>query len=1381
MLNQVDSSSAELDEFHSSLLTLHVLLSFQRGLISEVLRSCRVLLRFSNQPAPPLLVNWFREKGGDLEPSRRCHVLATHLHTMHKDESRMNSPAALTVSGGSTVLSFACGENCVYIHDAAGVKKFVQVNDTFALDKTTEFPINVCAKASKSSMVVCGGTLFLLTDLMESENVGVVSYTDSLETFKAFSLSEMHPAWPRHVDQLATLAAGDNATFGLVCHSGGTSPKWKSPMEVQIFHRSTFPKLHYRKSLSCLTSLARPQYGLRIGRGSTVELGSPDTALGNANGHCTIEIWVQILQTKEQTCFYAHGDDSTTGEVFIDGTLLDNSFYVRGGFRHETRGTSMVSAPFPLLEATGPVHIVLSFDGKWHLYFNGAEVGTSTAPHVSLIAPKQTWKVGGTSSFLICGLRVWRVSRSSRAIVRDAARVLNEEKENLLVQMFFSEESGNTVYNYVPGAKESGGICCGEFEQVYLSNHPFRSNTDDALRACLRSGTAAQFENLASLHSCCIMENTLVLGKASSQDRAFRHTFAFFSLYTGEEIPSQVNFVGGKEMVRVTRDGNGTLHMFSGKRFGDTLGISCVRAPGQAASVCGDINLPEESSVPLVKDSCGSLALDFLSLLTRHSADAVSNQAKRLFTPLSDDVSKECVDEIRVILNEQVRTIKTHNARRTVTLSKEYSYLVISSVIHILLRLILRVKEFQLCSTAVGLNVKGEDGSVMGEPLLKELYSPQQRRGSRAGEESSESVIHILTDILNEGGFSFDEGLTLLAEAALREGIELFIPDVRVRASLLRDTMRSTNISSRPKSLSVLMDSITESFTHISSSTMLLCGGSENSPEYRRDLLSMLQLLLQESVDILKKRSGEGASDDMYGLKRLATLTQSIEVLQLLLISGEEESDEEPNSRSELSTCGKHDASSEYLKLLFRVTAQGLEVNLKPDASKAFLFSAVYQFLVSIPVITTIDTSLGIADELDGLIKVLGKWIEDHPADEFREMRSRICTAMDAAKFSVCWVSAFMSTYSAVIVPSGQERWTAQRTVDHPVFLSGFVLDEPIQNYSPRRKFLTNFVDKKRDALVQPGPASTGAVPTVLDEVILRLAMASIYLSNISRLHAFPESKLQLLVVSTVKLFSPFRNKMFSQYGMNLEAYTSLNEKSRLVDHLISSYDVPVFYTVPGECGERGKHVDPLTPQDRWKWAFLRVRRALNLRRTHLVTSGSFDISSLVSFFSCVMSEEGLLREEVVEEVRKRRTLADIRAYGYQKRLTICQSNNASAGVVMSLSKKLGGQEPQHYAAGLCGSDVAVQFAIRQSVYSAVHLLLEKSGTEDTATGDPVLPLVDSLWAPADFPVLEKDGFHRQLFRRYCSLFSPDSSKMKEEDSTAIFIGKTQTASPPPT
>ncbi|KPI89645.1 hypothetical protein ABL78_1226 [Leptomonas seymouri] len=215
---------------------------------------------------------------------------------------------------------------------------------------------------------------------------------------------------------------------------------------------------------------------LLLRKPSLVDLGSPEEHLTVAGGHVTVELWVQFLDKEDAATLYQHGDRSTNGEVFLELIRWEGSYCIRGGYRHDVRGSCLVSAPLPPTGESRPLHVGLVFNGRWRLFFEGEEVaGNRQGPHVSLDAPKQRWTVGAGCTCLLTGLRVWRLGRTAREMSRDFRRSLAGDEPGLVAQFFFNERGGNVVLNYVHQVKASHAVCNGGFAHVPCDTHPWRN------------------------------------------------------------------------------------------------------------------------------------------------------------------------------------------------------------------------------------------------------------------------------------------------------------------------------------------------------------------------------------------------------------------------------------------------------------------------------------------------------------------------------------------------------------------------------------------------------------------------------------------------------------------------------------------------------------------------------------------------------------------------------------------------------------------------------------------------------------------------------------------------------------------------------------------
>ncbi|KPA76362.1 hypothetical protein ABB37_07709 [Leptomonas pyrrhocoris] len=578
----------------AALLEVAMLLALQRGLVSEVLRVCRYLLRVPAGTLSPALVAWLRRHTTELAPRQPLPDVGHALKRACED------PASFTptqIDPSTVVLAVAYGAGCatLYLHTADGLSKWGPSAATpYVLLVDTRLPAPYCTGASRSSMAVTHTHVLLLTDRMASEEVALVLYSLQLDQHQVLRWADMHSSWPRSPrasPQLATMsgdgvlllfersapapasvrtANGAAAVAGTPASAvasgrGGRrlvdstplavpSPPYGAPAAAPPLLSVEWEVVVLGYSAATAAALSGPPLwtrtlqppppisasGVRLDRclllrkPSLVDLGSPEEHLTVVGGHVTVELWVQFLDKEDAATLYQHGDRSTNGEVFLELIRWEGSHCIRGGYRHDVRGSCLVSAPLPPTAESRPLHVGLVFNGRWRLFFDGEEVaGNRQGSHVALDAPKQRWTVGAGCTCLLTGLRVWRLGRTARELSRDFRRSLAGDEPGLVAQFFFNERGGNVALNYVHQVKASHAVCSGGFAHVPCATHPWRhygtssvaAVASASIESAANPGTAAaslacdstpacgrlhEWRDL-TLTTCCVVRHVLLL------------------------------------------------------------------------------------------------------------------------------------------------------------------------------------------------------------------------------------------------------------------------------------------------------------------------------------------------------------------------------------------------------------------------------------------------------------------------------------------------------------------------------------------------------------------------------------------------------------------------------------------------------------------------------------------------------------------------------------------------------------------------------------------------------------------------------------------------------------------------------------------------------
>ncbi|KAG8348662.1 putative ubiquitin-transferase [Trypanosoma vivax] len=284
----------------------------------------------------------------------------------------------------------------------------------------------------------------------------------------------------------------------------------------------------------------------------------------------------------------------------------------------------------------------------------------------------------------------------------------------------------------------------------------------------------------------------------------------------------------------------------------------------------------------------GSTAQWLLNLLSSFAQTGHTTPSNSLFSPLLDDVSIRCVQEIQRLLREHCRVVKTTSSRRSVTLKDSNSQEIVSTVMRILLRLVRRVWDFKLHPDTIGLSEVSDVGGL--KDVLRELNVIQRRRSAdwREGREAltevqtgppllagglkdfshgatpnagqgATSLLGVLADIINEAGVNLPGELGITARAIIREGVSLFFPSAIVRASLLREIVsRDQDGATRSPALNVLLYAIVKNFSEITSATALFqLSSGTTAPCTSDDTVS----------DRMEKGGGTGADERLSAVK----------------------------------------------------------------------------------------------------------------------------------------------------------------------------------------------------------------------------------------------------------------------------------------------------------------------------------------------------------------------------------------------------------------------------------------------------------------------------------------------------------------------------------
>ncbi|KAG5509633.1 hypothetical protein JKF63_06338 [Porcisia hertigi] len=670
----------------------------------------------------------------------------------------------------TTVLSVAYGiGTTLFVHTADGLTKYGPSAATpYVLVAETRQPTVYCVGAALSSLAVTHTRVLLLTDRMASAEVALVVYGLHLDTHQVLRWADMHGSWPctlnshpqlvsttedrvlvvyedhqqqslpTHALYGAAAAAGTPASAaarsaadqGLsAAAAAGASAEWTVMMHC--YNAATASSLAAAPLWTRALHPAGAPAGLHLNRclalrkPSLVDLGNPEEHLTVAGGQVTVELWVQFLDKEDAATLYQHGDRSTNGEVFLELTKSEGTYCIRGGYRHEMRGSCLVSAPLPPTAESRPFHIGLIFNGRWRLLFDGEEVaGNRQGPHVSLDSPKQRWTVGANCTCLLTGLRVWRLGRTTREISRDYRRSLVGDEPGLVVQLFFNEKSGNVVFNYVHNVKACHAVCSGAVAHVACDTHPWRSygagvlgggssaaasasaaatGTSQSTTAPTAAAAAASSSSdvtpvCARLHewrdlaisTCCATRHTLMLRTPVSDDGPYArreggHVLMFFDLNTGVAHPS-LFFLTSRSPVRhmMHADPQGRLWelfevdvgLVKGEQEASYL-LSLLGNPGSAPQRTRDRVLAV-APLPLVEDEDG---LDNLGTLTNEGEDEDGDSA---VDAKSRDSSDWTMTSDRELLSMAPSTVEAQGSRQAAALQATQSLSSLSSFMALL-------------------------------------------------------------------------------------------------------------------------------------------------------------------------------------------------------------------------------------------------------------------------------------------------------------------------------------------------------------------------------------------------------------------------------------------------------------------------------------------------------------------------------------------------------------------------------------------------------------------------------------------------------------------------------------------------------------------------
>lgn len=844
--SQVENhDSGGLNSLHVSLIELTVILALQRGLVSETLRSCRFLFRFPNQVVSPRLLEWLRRVRYKIQP----HALIPDIYSaLQFSVDRAEKLTVPGVSSKTIVFSTAFYHEMIYIHTSKELSKWGKSGPIFIKLYCTSEPATCFQNVEKSAIAATATKAIFITDSMMRENIAVIVYSVTLEAQQTFYLKDLHD-WPNSSsmpiitsglsDEIFTVhvfhpnlvgdsssrsiesatgpailspssnsAVGFHEVTGTLSSSSTELPQTNLILSSFNFNCST-PKVNWRTTLSLPPAEQFSlSYCVALQKSSLINLGSPEEVLSSVGGHVTVELYLMLLEKEDiATTIYQHGSPHSSGTVFIETARLEGALCIRGGYRHNAHGSSVVFAPVPPTSDGHFMHITLVFCGSWKLYFDGIEVGGSLGLQAAVLSPRQIWSIGPRCICRLAGLRVWRRSRGSREISRDYMRVLSGKEDGLVCQMFFNEPSGNVVFNHVSYPSAQHGICTGNYARVQTKSHPWNSHlTEDSVVPVMpplhnwhdiSSASLFAFENLIGLvhHLNATAPYPDKTGQAvlffdPQNGVSYRSMCLIPSLYKAK---GSMGFDHAGHLLELVENSSETMLTGTSSIPERVVSVVCLFSEDQAAVRTSDpmsrysfscrrserfstsqectpscafdnSKLPVSPSSSLQGDLEKSsddqysssqlpysevfnadrepltfmeLATWLLQLLCKH-ADKEPEGTGALFSHLSDDVSRQCVEEIKTLLIEHFRVVKGSNARRAVSFKSPVSTMVVSSVLRILLRLVRRARAFALHPSVLGLNVMDtesrSDGAVKDTNLwVRRVTSSSYFSGSPLG------------------------------------------------------------------------------------------------------------------------------------------------------------------------------------------------------------------------------------------------------------------------------------------------------------------------------------------------------------------------------------------------------------------------------------------------------------------------------------------------------------------------------------------------------------------------------------------------------------------------------------------------------------------------
>lgn len=995
---QNEKNDPPLNPLIPALIELVILIGVQRGLVSETLRACRFLFKFPKQIVSSRLYQWLRKNSFGLCPKPTVPQLHAVLRSTTENHEAL---IATGIDPKIQILSAAFYNDMIYLHTTKDFSKWGKNATTFVKLFSTSEPSSCVNGATRSSVAASSINAFLITDKMLKEGICVVVYSITLAVQNIYYLKAMSELFPITPTKMPLIASGPMNQLIIVYNSysrdlteetGGSastatcaanqiaaplpltgassslsssnlySPDSSLSVHVHAFDASSFPRCLWSTVLQPHSANQfNLSHCLSLEKSGMIDLGSPEKALSGLGGHVTVEMCIILLDKVDSATLYQHGNRQSRGEVFIEVARLEGAYCFRGGYRHDSHGSSVVYAALPIAVNRQFLHIALVFNGAWRLFFDGIEVGGSVGLQASVSSPRQKWTVGSNCTCYIAGLRVWCVSRSSREISRDYMRALSGEESGLVCNMFFNEPGGNVVFNYSKHPHAHHGICSGEFKHLPISDHPwktyFSSDTVVPVQCSLH--------NWADVSACSIFTTGGLVGlvhevkKNSPYSIASGRVVTFFDSRSGvallstciigsqydtkgnigcdhagnlfelieskslsasgsstESIISLVSLSREEKNIEENSDISPCFSLHHGDIPVHNQGLGTMQHTSQSSPV-DDIDTrfsPMAAPLSLKSENESMTFLELgtwlLQLLAARSMQEDSANGE-LYSHLADDVSRHCVEEMKTLLIEHFRVVKGSNARRAVSFKSPASITVISSVLCILLRLVRRARDFSLHPSTLGLSIIEEGGrselskdscSWIRRIVSSSNYLPVSPSNNRTGNpssngkndlepsapanESGDTLLALLGDIVNESGTTVATDLGNLAKAVLFVGIELFFPDLRSRVNILREMLGtqapgsdpvsptlnsslsslSLTLADKPTAVELLMNAMVSSLGSIHNVMPLL---KSIQPEERKktdlgimpsgheleDIQRTLAALLDESMCLLKKNT----------------------------------------------------------------------------------------------------------------------------------------------------------------------------------------------------------------------------------------------------------------------------------------------------------------------------------------------------------------------------------------------------------------------------------------------------------------------------------------------------------------------------------------------